>query len=100
MFCTLLGKLVPAQVRAELEGDGLTTVVIRDYTGLEHEVKRPAISDPDNEPPLLEARSSEPDSDDGEGGAPIRDPSAVKPEPGTWSIKRPDEKRQTIAIMD
>ncbi len=37
VFCTLLGKLVPTQLRAELEDGGLTVVTIRDYTGREHE---------------------------------------------------------------
>ncbi len=36
-FLTLLGKLVPAQVRAELEGSAVPTVVIRDFTGIEWE---------------------------------------------------------------
>jgi hypothetical protein len=35
VFCALLAKLVPAEVRAEVEGGSLPTVVIvRDYTGL------------------------------------------------------------------
>ncbi len=37
VFCTLLGKLLPSHVRAEFEGEGIPTVIVRDLTGLEHE---------------------------------------------------------------
>ena len=40
-FLGLLGKLLPAEIRASLDHEGLPTVILRDYTGLEHE-KLPA----------------------------------------------------------
>jgi hypothetical protein len=33
-FCTLLGRLLPSELRASIEGD-LPSVVIRDYTGID-----------------------------------------------------------------
>ena len=40
-FLALCGKLIPSEIRANLAGDGLTTLVIRDFTGREHEIDRP-----------------------------------------------------------
>ena len=38
VFCTLLGKLLPAQVRAEVESEE-TMLIVRNYTGIEWEEK-------------------------------------------------------------
>ena len=61
-FLTLLGKLVPAQVRVEIESSDVPLVVLRSFTGIKSEPERShAIPVSNGEPPLLEARSSEPE---------------------------------------
>ena len=61
-FLTLLGKLIPAQVRAEIESSDVPLVVLRSFTGIKCEPDRSrAISVSNDELPLLEACSSKPD---------------------------------------
>jgi hypothetical protein len=46
VFCTLLGKLIPSEVRAELEHSGEPLLIIRDFTGMgfdQVDSERPAI---------------------------------------------------------
>ena len=40
VFCSLLAKLLPAQVRAELDNSEMTILHLRDYTGLSDEEAR------------------------------------------------------------
>ena len=38
-FAQLLGRLVPSEIKAEVESSGLPLVTIRDYTGIEWEAE-------------------------------------------------------------
>ena len=39
-FMALLGKLIPQEIRAEIEGSDLPQVIVRNYTGLSEEELR------------------------------------------------------------
>ena len=48
-FLALIGRLIPAEIRAQLEGEP-PLVIIRDYTGIEHETVRSSDAIPDRLP--------------------------------------------------
>ena len=60
-FLSLLGRLLPAEIRASLDHDGLPTVILRNYCGVEFEQLRPGEAEPRQllEEPIVDTNVSE-----------------------------------------
>lgn len=120
-FCVLLGKLVPAQVKAEVQGDRIPTLVLRDFTGgaaerLEEYERWHAGNGPEPEKPNPEhlASGDDPESETTidlhqieSGPSELKKrakpgPDPVEPEKKLegWLIEHPPEVRQATALMD
>ena len=58
-FLSLLGRLLPAEIRASIEHEELTTVIIRDYTGLGSQIEsnQSPINSEASPPPVLRCPS-------------------------------------------
>ena len=115
VFCALLSRLVPAQVRAEIEGsEPPITVVLRDYTGLSVEDGlerwRRDREEFGSVQPAIEAEVSKEGSDAAikklEEGSVVEMENAKpnhddKPQPVAWVPLRSDkDKRQKVALVD
>jgi hypothetical protein len=100
-FLSLLGKLLPAEIRASLHGDGEPLLIIRDFTGVEFdqvESERPASEEsPEPERPALPA------GDDGPVPLTVQpyvepDPNEEPPEPRPES-PRADGRMPLVHII-
>ena len=121
VFCTLLARLIPTQVKAEVQGHGLPTLILRDFTGRAAERLRAyeewhAGNGPEPEKPDPESLASGDDpvsettidpqpmesgpSELKKRPKPRHDPDAPEKKPDGWLIEHPPEPRQTRALMD